>query len=172
MKKKADVFTVILRCFVLAVFLGVSVFVFLLYRDDLNEAENYRENGGQTTAIVTKARNYVEYETTRSGRSMRATTTAENYSDITIKYTVDGEEYSSRITHKRGTYKKGDTLTVYYLNPDPGGELRFRLEPPLILYIVLGSLPVLAGGIWLTATFVQDKRSEQRQKTTTLRRTL
>lgn len=161
MKKKVDVFTVILRCFVLAVFLGVSLFVLVLYRNELKDAENYRENGGQTTATVTKARNYVEYKTSRGGRSMRSTTITENYSDITIKYTVDGEEYINSYKHKSGTYKKGDTLTVYYLNSDPGGQLRFRPEPPLLLYIILGSLPILAGGIWLTVTFVLDKRSEQ-----------
>lgn len=44
-----------MQCLVIAFCLGLSIFAIRAYQNDAKEGEYYRENGGQTTATVTKA---------------------------------------------------------------------------------------------------------------------
>lgn len=161
MNNRTDSFKAITRGLIFVFLIGLGIFVYKSYLNDVKAAENYRENGSQTTATVITARNYTERETTRHGRQKHRSTTIVDYTDFTIEYTVDGEDYTKSYSHQKGTRNEGDTLTVYYLNSEPDGELRFYLDPPKTMNIVFSVAPVAIGLIGLIVTLVQYKHSKQ-----------
>lgn len=123
--------TIVVRILLLLYIISAGILCILSYQSDIKLAEEYyRENGGQTTATVIEARNYKKK--IKSNRGAHAPISyKENYSDFTIEYTIDGEEYVSNFYDYRGTFKKGEILTVYYLNSDPVEGIEINRKPPL-----------------------------------------
>lgn len=139
--------------------IGLGVFTFATYMSGLKDAENYRENGGETIGTVSDVRNYTERERTGSRKHRRMVT--KEYTDFTLEYTVDGENYTKFYSHMNGTYAEGETITVYYLNSDPGNTPRLYLEPSASANIIVSSVLVLIGVAGLTATIIKTKKSAQ-----------
>lgn len=114
------------------------------------------QNYLKTDATVTDVKMTQEAYLDNDGNQVEAEYSA------TIKYTVDGKDYTGTLDNV-GKYNIGDTITIYYNPSDPSQITQIKsLILPIVL--IVGGMAALTGGIISAVNAVKRHKKMQEQE--------
>ncbi|MBR3383100.1 MAG: hypothetical protein IKG85_08735 [Clostridia bacterium] len=107
---------------------------------------------GEATAIITNIDQYTDAD--------------DNVvNDVTVKYTVDGKEYTSELPNMSGDFKAGDELKIYYDAANPQSVSNTKSAGIIApIMIVLGVLALVASVFSVIKAFRKSRELDEQIK--------
>ena len=128
-----------LRESALARFLIPAGILFIIFGIAIFVINSKNQNYIKIESTVSSVEVFEEEHTDVDGNIVSATYT------VTVKYTVDGKEYTSKLENV-SKYNEGDKVTIYY-NPKDPSQITMTISMVLPIVIIVAGIAALVGGI-------------------------